>query len=66
MAYSENNKYNNLINYFSLKMFLAVNAYESIHILDNPSITPDPHIITFALDNNTRQELSATFAVRII
>jgi hypothetical protein len=47
-------------------MFLAVNAYESLHILDNPSITPDPHIITFALDNNTRQELSATFAVRII
>ena len=47
-------------------MLLALNAYEPIHILHNPPLIPDPHIIMFALDNNTRQELSATLAVRII
>src|SRR5436309_369181 len=30
----------------------------------NPSVAPEPHTITFALDNNTRPELSATFAVK--
>jgi plastocyanin len=30
----------------------------------NPSIAPEPHTVTFALDNNTRPELSATFAVK--
>jgi plastocyanin len=30
----------------------------------NPSVAPEPHTVTFALDNNTRPELSAPFAVR--
>jgi plastocyanin len=30
----------------------------------NPSKAPEPHTVTFALDNNTRPELSAPFAVR--
>jgi plastocyanin len=30
----------------------------------NPSVAPEPHTVTFALDNNTRPELSATFAVK--
>lgn len=30
----------------------------------NPSVAPEPHTITFALDNSTRPELSATFAVK--
>jgi hypothetical protein len=30
----------------------------------NPSIAPEPHTVTFALDNNTRPELSAPFAVK--
>jgi plastocyanin len=30
----------------------------------NPSVAPEPHTVTFALDNSTRPELSATFAVR--
>src|SRR5690349_24556209 len=29
----------------------------------NPSVAPEPHTVTFALDNNTRPELSAPFAV---
>ncbi len=30
----------------------------------NPSVAPEPHTVTFALDNNTRPELSAPFAVK--
>jgi plastocyanin len=30
----------------------------------NPSKAPEPHTVTFALDNNTRPELSASFAVK--
>jgi plastocyanin len=30
----------------------------------NPSVAPEPHTVTFALDNDTRPELSATFAVK--
>jgi plastocyanin len=30
----------------------------------NPSLAPEPHTVTFALDNNTRTELSANFGVR--
>jgi plastocyanin len=30
----------------------------------NPSVAPEPHTVTFALDNNTRPQLSATFAVK--
>ena len=30
----------------------------------NPSVAPEPHTVTFALDNNTRPELSAQFAVK--
>jgi plastocyanin len=30
----------------------------------NPSVAPEPHTVTFALDNNTKPELSATFAVK--
>ena len=30
----------------------------------NPSVAPKPHSVTFALDNNTPPELSATFAVK--
>jgi len=30
----------------------------------NPSIAPEPHTVTFALDNKTKPDLSATFAVR--
>ena len=30
----------------------------------NPSVAPEPHTVTFALDNSTRPELSATFAVK--
>ena len=30
----------------------------------NPSVAPEPHTVTFALDNSTRPELSAPFAVR--
>jgi plastocyanin len=30
----------------------------------NPSVAPEPHTVTFALDNNTRSELSAPFAVK--
>jgi plastocyanin len=30
----------------------------------NPSVAPEPHTVTFALDNNTRPELSTTFAVK--
>jgi plastocyanin len=30
----------------------------------NPSVAPEPHTVTFVLDNSTRPELSATFAVK--
>jgi len=30
----------------------------------NPSVAPEPHTVTLALDNNTRPELSAPFAVK--
>ena len=30
----------------------------------NPSVAPEPHTVTFALDNNTRPELSAPFVVK--
>src|ERR671933_2559301 len=30
----------------------------------NPSVAPEPHTVTFALDHNTRPELSDTFAVK--
>ncbi|MDQ3902928.1 MAG: hypothetical protein M3247_04625 [Thermoproteota archaeon] len=42
---------------------VQVNTGQSV-MWYNPSLAPEPHTVTFALDNNTRPELSVPFAVR--